>query len=57
MDKITPEKVERNRQLYEDYKRKMSLVDLVTKYQITPARIYEIIRREKKREKQAQIAS
>jgi Mor family transcriptional regulator len=54
MGKITPEEKERNKQLYEDYKSgKFSLVGLVTKYQITPTRIYQIIAREKKREKQS----
>lgn len=46
-------KPERNKSLYQDYQSKMSLVDLVTKYRITPPNIYRvinIIKREERRD-------
>ena len=47
------EKVTRNRELYRDWKAGMSQVELVTKYQITLARIYEIINRMEDRQSKA----
>lgn len=39
------ENVERNKELYSDYKSGMSFVDLVVKYRISSQRIYQIIKK------------
>jgi len=46
----SPTETKRNKLLIRDYKSgKFSIVDLVSKYRISSARIYQIINREKKR--------
>lgn len=40
-------KTDRNAEILKDYQNKMSLVNLVKKYSITPARLYFIVKREK----------
>lgn len=45
-----PEKVKRNQKLYEDYKKGMTTVQLVMKYQVSPARIFKLIERIKSQE-------
>ena len=45
-------KAERNKQLYQDYGKKMSLVDLVSKYRITIPRIYNVINIMKREERE-----
>ena len=49
MTKEPQEKKDRNKELARDYKTGMSMVELVTKYQITPQRIYKIILSNKKK--------
>ena len=49
--KPSPEQTTRNASLVKDYNsKKFSIVDLVSKYQITSQRIYQIINREQKRQ-------
>ena len=45
------ENKERNKELYEDKKAGMSLVDLINKYKISPSAIYSIYNREVTRRK------
>ncbi len=46
MGTAPPEKEKRNLNLYKDYKSgKVSMIDLVLKYQISSARIYQIIKK------------
>jgi Mor family transcriptional regulator len=44
------ERAQRNKKLYEDYCNGMNQVQLVSKYRITPGRIYQIINREIEKE-------
>lgn len=44
-------KADRNKQLYRDYKSKMSLVDLVIKYRVTIPNIYRVVNIMKREER------